>query len=85
MALTESTVGKDKLFPEVWVLTFSRYLFGAVMSVRATHREPDVGLGTRGFPQRSLSRPGVRVPEKGIECRQGDKVSAMPSRSLSNS
>ncbi|EDL41460.1 mCG51958 [Mus musculus] len=24
-----------------------------------------VGLGTRSFPRRSLSRPGVRVPEKG--------------------
>ena len=45
----------------------------------------DVGLGTRGFPRRSLARPGVRVPAKGSECRQGDEVSAMPSKSLSNS
>lgn len=42
-------------------------------------------MGTRGFPWRSLSRPGARVPVKGSECRQGDKVSAMPSRSLGNS
>ena len=32
-----------------------------------------VGLGTRGFPWRSLSRPGGKVPAKGSECRQGDK------------
>ena len=44
-----------------------------------------MGLGTRGFPQRSLSRSGVRVPAKGSECRQKDEVSAVPSRSLSNS
>jgi hypothetical protein len=30
----------------------------------------NVGLGTRGFPQRSLSRQGVRVPVKGSECKQ---------------
>ena len=45
----------------------------------------DVGLGTRGFPGRSLSRPGARVPAKEGECRQGDEVSAVPSRSLANS
>ena len=44
-----------------------------------------MGLGTRGFPWRSLSRPGTRVPAKGSKCRQGDKVSAVPSGSLSNS
>ena len=44
-----------------------------------------VALGTRGFPRRSLSMPGARVPVKGSECRQGDEVSAMPSRSLGNS
>ena len=36
-----------------------------------------VGLGTRGFPQRSLSRPGEKVPAKGSECRQGDEVSEL--------
>ena len=44
-----------------------------------------MGLGTRCFPRRSLARPGARVPVKGSECRQGDEVSAMPSRSLGNS
>jgi hypothetical protein len=44
-----------------------------------------VGLGTWGFPWRSLARPGARVRAKGSECRHGDKVSAMPSRSLGNS
>jgi hypothetical protein len=28
-----------------------------------------VGLGTRGFPQSFLSRPGVKVPAKGSEDR----------------
>jgi hypothetical protein len=36
-----------------------------------------VDLGTRGFPQRSLARPGVRVPAKGIEFKQGGKVASM--------
>jgi hypothetical protein len=44
-----------------------------------------VGLGTRGFPWRSFARPGGRFPAKGSECRQGEEVSAMPSRSLGNS
>jgi hypothetical protein len=44
-----------------------------------------VGLGTRGFPQRSLSRLGTWIPAKGSECRQGDEVSALPSRPFSNS
>ena len=44
-----------------------------------------MGLGTRGFPRRSLSRPGGKAPEKGSECRQGDEVSAMPSRLLQDS
>jgi hypothetical protein len=44
-----------------------------------------VGLGTRGFPQRSLARPGARVRAKGSECRQGEEVSTLPSRSLGNS
>ena len=48
-------------------------------------KKSPVGLGTRGFPRRSLVRPGVRVPAEGSECRQGDEVSAMPSKSLSNS
>ena len=52
-------------------LTFLQYLFSTVMSVRAPHQEPDAGLGTRGFPRRSLVRPGMRVPEKGSECGQG--------------
>jgi hypothetical protein len=43
-----------------------------------------VGLGTRSFPERSLSRPGGKVPAKGSECRQGEKVSATPSRLLGN-
>ena len=45
----------------------------------------DVGLGTRGFPWRSLARPGARVPMKGSVCRQGDEVSAVLSRLLGNS
>jgi hypothetical protein len=44
-----------------------------------------VGLGNRGFPRRSLSRPGARVPAKGSKCMQGDKASAVPFRSLGNS
>ena len=39
-----------------------------------------VGLDTRVFPRRSLARPGARVPAKGSKYRQGNKVSAMPSR-----
>ena len=56
----------------------------------------DVGLGTRGFPWRSLARPGARVPVKGSKRRQGGEVvssasaaavgstsvSAVPSRLL---
>jgi hypothetical protein len=41
-----------------------------------------VGLGTRGFPRRSLSRSGARVPAKGSECRHGDEISAVPYKSL---
>ena len=41
-----------------------------------------VGLGTRGFPWRSLSKLGGKIPVKGSECRQGGEVSATPSRSL---
>lgn len=37
-----------------------------------------VGLCTRGFPRRSLSRLGGKAPARGSECRQGD----LPSRSL---
>ena len=44
-----------------------------------------VGLGTRGFPRRSLSRLGGKVPAKRSECWQGDEVSATPSRLLGNS
>ena len=42
----------------------------------------DVGLGTRGFPRRSLARPGVRVPAKGSECGQGEKVTSAASASV---
>ena len=45
-----------------------------------------VGLGTRGFPQRSLAKPAARVPAKGSECKQGDEVSAFsPGRSVTPS
>jgi hypothetical protein len=54
-------------------LTFLQYPFGEVLYVRAPHWEPDMGLGTRSFPQRSLARPGVTVPVKGSKCKQGDK------------
>ena len=37
-----------------------------------------VGLGTRGFPWRSLTRPGERDSVKGSECRQNEKFSARP-------
>ena len=73
MALTKSTIGEDRLFPEMLGLTFLQYPFGAVVSVRAPHRDPDVVLGIRGFSQRSLARPGVTVPVKGSKCKQGDK------------
>jgi hypothetical protein len=69
----------------MWRDHFPKYLFGAVLSVQVLHQEPDVVLGTRGFPRRSLARPGMTVPAKGCKCWQGDKVSAMPSRSLGNS
>ena len=39
----------------------------------------DVGLCTRGFPRRSLARPGARVLVKGSECRQGRKVASTAS------
>jgi hypothetical protein len=73
MALTKSTIGEDRLFPEMLGLTFLQYPFGAVVSVRAPHRDPDVVLGIRGFSQRSLARPGVRVSEKGSQCRQAGR------------
>lgn len=38
-----------------------------------------VGLGTRGFPRRSLARPGVRVPVKGRECTQPRSLSCLNS------
>jgi hypothetical protein len=44
-----------------------------------------VGLGTRGFPRRFLSRPSRKAPARGSEFRQGDKVSAMPSKLLGKS
>jgi hypothetical protein len=56
-------------------------LQGTFLNVTRDH----VGLGNRGFPQRSLAKPGLRVPAKGREGRQGDKVSAVPSRSFGNS
>jgi hypothetical protein len=33
-----------------------------------------VGLGSRGFPWRCLSRPGVKVLAKGSDCRQGGSL-----------
>jgi hypothetical protein len=36
-----------------------------------------VGLYTRGFPRKSLARPGTRVPVKGSECGQGGEVSSL--------
>jgi hypothetical protein len=36
-----------------------------------------LGLGTRGFPRRSLARPGAKVPAKGSEeCGQGGEVAS---------
>jgi hypothetical protein len=35
-----------------------------------------VGLSTRGFPWKSLARPGVSVLAKGSECRQGGEVTS---------
>ena len=43
-----------------------------------------VDLGTRGFPRRSLARPGARVLAKGSKCRKGNEISAVPFRSLDN-
>lgn len=42
-----------------------------------------MGLSTRGFPQRSLTRLGARVLEKGSECWQGGEIP--PPLSCSNS
>jgi hypothetical protein len=36
-----------------------------------------VHLGTRGFPRRSLARPGVRIPAKRRECGQGGEVASL--------
>jgi hypothetical protein len=44
-----------------------------------------VGPSTRGFPWRSLARPGARVLANGSKCVQGSSISAVPSRSLGNS
>ena len=38
-----------------------------------------VGLSARGFPRRSLARPGVRVPVKGRECTQPRSLSCLNS------
>jgi hypothetical protein len=38
------------------------------------------GLSTRGFPGKSLARPGARVPAKGSECRGGySQLSGQPT------
>ena len=65
--------GRGPLLPEV--------------SVQALLWAPDMGLNTRGFPGKSLARPGARVLAKGSECRQGGQGStkSLPSKSLSNS
>jgi hypothetical protein len=47
---------------------------------------PDVGLSTRSFPQRPLSRPGGKATAREVSGgRETDEASAMPSGSLSNS
>jgi hypothetical protein len=53
-------------------------------AIGALNHSAIVGLGTRGFPWKSLLKHGVRVPAKGSEYRQG-QVSATPSRLLRNS
>jgi hypothetical protein len=35
-----------------------------------------VGLSTKGFPSKSLAKPGVRVMAKGSEYRQGGEVAS---------
>lgn len=70
-----------------YLVTYSLYLVCSlnIFLLTLLSRFMIMGLGTRGFPQRSLVRPGVRFLAKGSVCRQEGKVSAMPSRSLSNS
>jgi hypothetical protein len=41
-----------------------------------------VCLCTRGFPQRSLAQPGVRVPVKGRKCWQGGEVTSTASAAI---
>ena len=36
-----------------------------------------VGLGTRGFPWRSLASPGAKAPAKGSKGGQGGEVSSL--------
>jgi hypothetical protein len=44
-----------------------------------------VGLGTRSFPWRPLSRPGERAPGREVSaCRETEEASAKPSGSLGN-
>ena len=44
-----------------------------------------VGLGTRSFPRRPLSRPGGKAPEREVSAdTETDEASARPSWSLSN-
>ena len=38
-----------------------------------------MGLCIRGFPWKSLARPGARVPAKGRECSQGGEVTSETS------
>jgi hypothetical protein len=87
MVLTESTVGKGRLM-------VSRVCGGGSPSCSigcsriclSLMSVPDVGLSTRDFLRRFLTRPGAGVPAaKGSECGQGGEVSAMPSRLLGNS
>ena len=47
---------------------------------------PDVGLSTRSFPQRFLSRQDGKVPLREVSAgRETDEASAMPSGLLGNS
>ena len=84
------------LFLLLWICTTPCNWGGGISAVLLFLR---VGLSARGFPRRSLARPGVRVPAKESERGQGGAVtsawsatavgsasiSATPSRLLSYS
>jgi hypothetical protein len=50
---------------------------GLISKIYEELKKLTVGLGTRGFPWRSLARPAARVPVKGRKFGQEEEVTSL--------